>query len=195
MLVLAMGCKQKSSKPVDEKVGSTNIEIPNITVNISKLSYNKQVSTWTFNNQLFSGYAVQFHKNGHNLKSKTAILNGKKEKQDSVWHVDGNIKQIANYHNGKLHGEKKVWSDDAVKLSHLNYYKGIPHGEQKMWYPTGELHKQLQLNNGREEGLQRAFRRNGDLYANYEAKEGRIFGLKKSSLCYGLENENIKYEE
>jgi antitoxin component YwqK of YwqJK toxin-antitoxin module len=72
---------------------------------------------------------------------------------------------------------------------------GKAHGEQKQWYPTGELYKKLNMNMGKEEGIQQAFRKNGDLYANYEAKEGRIFGLKKAALCYGLEDENIKYEK
>ena len=45
---------------------------------------------------------------------------------------------------------------------------------------------------GKEKGIQRAYRKNGALYANYEAKNGRIFGLKKASLCFGLEDQQIK---
>lgn len=192
--VLLLSCtKNKESKITYIKNSiDTTIKIPNIIIEKSLLKSNNQ-ALWILNEQPYSGYAVSYHQDS-TLKEKIGILNGKKQNQAKYWYADGNLKQIANYDRGKLHGEKKVWSSEAVLLSHLNYQSGKPHGEQKTWYPTGELHKKLNLNSGREEGIQQAFRKNGTLYANYEAKAGRIFGLKKASLCYGLENENIKYE-
>ena len=56
----------------------------------------------------------------------------------------------------------------------------------------GRALQKAELKNGKEEGMQQAFRKNGVAYANYEAREGRIFGLKKTALCYGLEDENLK---
>jgi antitoxin component YwqK of YwqJK toxin-antitoxin module len=70
----------------------------------------------------------------------------------------------------------------------------MAHGEQKQWHQTGEIYKKIHLNMGREEGIQQAYRKNGALYANNEAKNGRIFGLRKATLCDGLEDENVKYE-
>ncbi len=169
------------------------IEIPDTIVDKLVLWYNNKKSLWTLNEEPYSGYAVSYHQDS-TLREKIGLLNGKKETLASLWYPKGNLRQIANYHKGKLHGEKKVWSSDAVLLSHLNYQSGKPHGEQKTWYPTGELHKKLNLNKGIEEGIQQAYRKNGALYANYEAKEGRIFGLKKASLCFGLEDESINYE-
>ena len=190
-----IGCvKNKAPKNIhDSNSPIITIKIPDTIVNKSILSYNNEKSLWTLNEKPYSGYAVSYYQS--TLRERIGILNGRKETLANLWYPKGNLKQVANYHNGKLHGEKKVWSSDSVLLSHLNYQSGKPHGEQKTWYPTGELHKKLNLNKGKEEGIQQAFRKNGELYANYEAKEGRIFGLKKAALCYGLEDEKIKYEK
>lgn len=171
------------------------IVLPNNSVDFADLDFDNKRSIWTLDGELFSGYASRFFEDSI-VKEKIGFLEGKKENQATLWYPDGHFRQVANYHNGKLDGVKKVWSQDSdhVLISQLNYHQGKPHGEQKKWYPTGELYKKLNLNMGREEGLQQAFRKNGDLYANYEAKEGRIFGLKKAALCFGLEDEKIKYE-
>ncbi|MEM6738004.1 MAG: membrane-binding protein, partial [Bacteroidota bacterium] len=174
----------------------TSVKIPDITVDKSLVKYNKETSLWSLNDEPYSGYMISLHQDS-TLKEKTGISNGKKQNQSMKWYPDGHLKQVANYQEGKLHGEKKLWSPDTshILLAHLNYQVGKAHGEQRQWYPTGELYKKLNLNMGREDGIQQAFRRNGEIYANYEAKEGRIFGLKKAALCYGLEDENIKYEK
>lgn len=171
-----------------------SLEIPNRTVDQSKLVYNPKNSLWTLDDELYSGFFVNYYRDSLK-KEKGGILNGKKQNEFIQWFSDGHYKQIAHYHKGKLHGEKKIWNSDSthVLIAHLNYHSGKAHGLQKKWYPTGELFKVLNLRMGKEEGIQQAFRKNGDLYANYEAKEGRIFGLKKASLCYGLEDEKIQY--
>lgn len=197
-LLMVVSCNEKKSKETIETPTAdidTLIEIPSITVDISLLHYDNKTSTWTFNSKLYSGYAVSYFQDS-TLEEKTGFLNGRKQNQSTLWFSDKHLKRITNYHKGKLHGVKKSWSPDEhhVLVSQLNYYKGKAHGKQKMWYTTGEVYKILNLNMGREDGLQQAFRKNGELYANYEAKEGRIFGLKKSALCYGLEDENINYE-
>lgn len=172
------------------------LDIPNRTVDQSRLFYNPKNSLWTLDDELYSGFFVSYYRDSL-IKEKGGILNGKKQNEFIQWFSDGHYKQIAHYHKGKLHGEKKMWTSDSthVLIAHLNYHSGKAHGLQKKWYPTGELFKVLNLRMGKEEGIQQAFRKNGDLYANYEAKEGRIFGLKKASLCFGLEDEKIQYAD
>ena len=198
LLILVASCTEKTDiKNVEAAILSdTLVEILDTTVDISLLQYENKTSLWTLNSQLYSGYALSHYDDGV-LKEKTGFLNGKKQNQSTLWFPDKQLKRITNYHNGKLHGVKKSWSSDEshILVSQLNYHKGKAHGEQKFWYSTGEVYKILNLNMGREDGLQKAFRKNGGLYANYEAKEGRIFGLKKTALCFGLEDETIKYEE
>lgn len=195
--VLIIGCAEnreveKSTSNVPEAVE----KIPDRTVNISLLHYTNKTSLWSLNDEHYSGFMVSYYQDS-TLKEKIGILKGKKQNQAIRWYPDGKLKQVANYHQGKLHGEKKMWSADTshTLIAHLNYYLGKAHGEQKQWYSSGELYKKLNLNLGREEGIQQAFRKNGELYANYEAKSGRIFGLRKASLCYGIEDENIKYRK
>ncbi|MEZ4850478.1 MAG: membrane-binding protein [Bacteroidia bacterium] len=196
-IVFLISCAEKKETKVSitpDPVDSL-LEIPDTMVDHSALYYHNKTSLWTLNDQLYSGYAVSFYQDS-SLKDKIGFLNGRKQNQAIQWYPDGHYKQVANYHKGKLHGEKKTWSANSghILIAQLNYYLGKAHGEQKKWYPSGELLKKLNLNMGREEGIQQAFRKNGDLFANYEAKAGRIFGLKKSVLCYGLENENVQYE-
>lgn len=190
-----LGCvKNNSPKNIqDSSSPDTTLKIPNKIVDKSILHYFNEKSCWTLNDQPYSGLAVSYYQDS-TLMERIRILNGKQESQAMYWHPNGNLRMIAHYNKGKLHGEKKVWSSKGVLLSHLKYQIGKPHGEQKTWYPTGEIHKILNLNQGKEEGLQQAFRKNGALYANFEAKDGRLFGLKKATLCYGLEDESIKYE-
>lgn len=198
VLISIASCVEKTD--VDNVEASISrdilVEIPDTTVDISLLQYENKTSLWTLNSQLYSGYAIS-HYHNNVLKEKTGFLNGRKQNQSTLWFPDEQIKRITNYHKGKLHGVKKSWSPDEkhVLVSQLNYHTGKAHGEQKFWYTTGEVYKILNLNMGREDGIQKAFRKNGKLYANYEAKEGRIFGLKKAALCFGLEDENIKYEK
>ncbi|TXF88550.1 membrane-binding protein [Neolewinella aurantiaca] len=195
--LLLVSCAEQTatkSLPPPDPVEVT-MDIPDKWVAESALLYDNKTSLWTLGDELYSGYAVSFYPDS-TLKDRVGILNGKKENQSIQWYPDGHYKQLANYHEGKLHGEKKMWSPgaDHTLVAQLNFYSGKAHGEQKKWYPTGELFKKLNLKMGREEGIQQAFRKNGNLFANYEAREGRIFGLKKAALCYGLEDENVQYE-
>lgn len=193
--VILSSCNDNSeSKRPNQSIELYNsIELPRLTVEKSMLYYNNNLSTWTMNDQPFSGYAVDYYPDS-TLKEKIGIFDGKKQNQSIKWYPDGHLRQIENYHDGRLHGIKKVWSTDTnhILISQLKYAFGKLHGAQKKWYLTGEIHKILQLNMGKEEGIQQAFRENGDLYANYEAKNGRVFGMKKGKLCFGLENENIQ---
>ncbi|MEM7654833.1 MAG: membrane-binding protein [Bacteroidota bacterium] len=196
--VVLIGCtkKQAMNLPIAPKVMGPLPEIPNTTVSKSALHYDPQTSLWTWNEQLFSGYAVRFHPDS-TLQEKIGLLNGRKQNQAIQWYPDGAYKQMATYDQGKLHGEKKLWSPEPnhILLAHLHYHTGKAHGEQKKWYPSGELFKKLTLNMGREEGIQQAYRKNGALFANYEARDGRIFGLKRAALCYGLEDEKIQSDQ
>ena len=196
LFVLNTGCDKSKSEKDSRLAISTesNIIIPNVIKELSDLNYNPNNSHWTFDGQIFSGYAVSYFPN-QTLKEKIGILEGKKHNASLKWYADGHLQRSAQYAGGKLDGSKKTWSPDSlhVLVSHLNYQRGKLHGIQTKWYPTGEIFKVLNLKNGKEEGMQKGYRKNGDLYANYEAREGRIFGLKKAALCYGLEDEKIQY--
>lgn len=193
-ILLSSCIKNTTRKNIEKKTLSNSaLSIPNTITIKSKLYYDAKKSSWTLNNQLYSGYIVDYYDNKL-LKEKMGILNGKKHNLDIQWYPDGHFKRLTEYKNGKIHGDKKTWSSDTVHIliSHFKFVNGKPHGEQKKWYVTGEMFKKMNLNMGKEEGLQQAFRKNGSLYANYEAKEGRIFGLKKAELCYSLEDEKLK---
>lgn len=172
------------------------LDVPNVELEKSSLTYNKQNSLWTHDGQLFSGYAHSYFED-KSIKEKFGVLNGRRQNESFIYYPDGHAMNISHYHKGKLHGEKKIWSSDVphVLISQLQYYKGKGHGVQKQWYPTGEIYKIVNLNMDQEEGMQQAFRKNGVLYANYEARNGRIFGLKKAALCFELEDEDILYKD
>ena len=193
---LFVNCEVKDNRGGSNVIEEiTHLQIPSDTVQLSTLEYDRLTSEYSLDGKLYSGYAVQRYPN-NSLNKQISFINGKKQKESLVWFPDGQLQYLSNYHNGKLHGEKKTWksSPDHILISHLNYRQGKPHGQQKLWYTTGELYKVINLDMGKELGMQKAYRKNGDLYANYEAKEGRTFGLRKASLCFGLEDENIKYE-
>ncbi|WP_424000167.1 toxin-antitoxin system YwqK family antitoxin [Maribacter sp. IgM3_T14_3] len=191
--LLWIGCSEQKGK-ISQYGSEDNVELPETIVTKSEITYNHKISLWTLNDRPYSGFAVSYYPDS-TLMEKFAILRGKKQNKSIQWYPDGHLKNVTNYHNGKLNGEKKIWSADSlhVLIAQYNFVMGKAHGEQKKWYPDGKLFKKMNLNKGREEGIQQAFRKNGVLYANYEAREGRIFGMKKSVLCYGLEDENIKY--
>lgn len=195
--LLLVSCKEEPiNKSTPRVTEITELDIPDTTVSRSLLHYNNKTSLWNLNNQRYSGYAITYQKDS-TIMDKFGVLDGRKQNKAVEYYPDGHMKHLSHYHKGKLHGTKKYWSSDSdhILLSHLNYVSGKLHGEQKKWYPSGELFKKLNLNMGREEGIQQAFRKNGDLYSNYEAKNGRIFGLKKAALCFGIEDEKIKYED
>lgn len=199
LIVLTISCTKKTSSKTSHTTKSikTIVDLPDITVNKSALDYDRKKSMWSLKGQLYSGYAVTFHKDNTTLKEKFGIFNGKKQNAAIQWFSDGHYKHITNYYNGKPHGDKKTWSSDSshILVSHLNYVSGKVHGEQKKWYPTGELFKKLNFNMGKEEGIQQAFRKNGALFANYEARKGRIFGLKKATLCFGIQDDKIRFKK
>ncbi len=194
--ILSIGCSEQKEKSSINRNTNLLLKAPETILLKSALHYDRKISIWMFNNQPYSGFAVSYYPDSR-LKEKFGVLLGKKQNKYIQWYPDGHLKNVTDYHNGKLHGEKKIWSPDSlhILIAQLNYHKGKPHGEQKKWYPTGELFKKLNMNKGKEEGIQQAFRKNGALYANYEAKNGRIFGLKKAALCYGLEEENVRYKK
>jgi len=198
-ICLLLASCSKSKTDVDHFLSDEVIlpvEIKNTTVNRNLLSYHRETSVWKYNDQPYSGYAITKYEKG-SLKQKFGVFNGKKQNEDIVWFPNGKIKSITNYHKGKLHGEKNVWTENPTYnlVAQFNYYLGKGQGKQMKWYSTGEVYQIIHLNRGREEGLQQAFRKNGVLYANYEAKNGRIFGLKKASLCFALEDQQIKVDD
>lgn len=199
LVLFIVSCSQKktSETSLAKKSAEILIDIPDKTVNKSVLDYDRKKSLWTLNGQLYSGYVVSFYPDNTTLKEKFGIFNGKKQNEAIQYYADGHYKHVSSYNNGKLHGHKKTWSPDSlhILLSHLNYVSGKAHGEQKKWYPTGELFKKLNFNMGKQEGIQQAYRKNGALFANYEAKEGRVFGLKKATLCFGIQDDKVKYRE
>jgi len=184
-----------SETSITEVRSDTAIQIPNIMINKDSVQFDNAVSRWMQDTSLYSGYIESYYING-TIKEREGVWNGVKHGPSQKWYVDGHLKRIMHYHMGKLNGEKKQWSADSnhTLVANFQFKDGKVHGKQTKWYNTGELYQILHLNNGKEEGLQQAYRKNGVLYANYEVKNGRIFGLKKSSLCYGLKDENINYE-
>ncbi|MDW3195231.1 MAG: membrane-binding protein [Cytophagales bacterium] len=193
---LFTSCVVQNEKPTFENPIDLVMSVPDTMVNKSIMVYDPERSMWTLAGLPYSGYAVAYYPD-QSLKELFGVLDGKKQNKYVQWFPDGHLKHVADYHLGKLHGKKKLWTQDSnhVLIAHFSYYQGKPHGEQKKWYPTGELSTVLNLNMGKEEGLQQAFRQNGVLYANYEARGGRIFGLKNTSLCYGLEEEQMPIPE
>lgn len=203
ILVLTLGvsfisCSEKRTSMVQAPINIVDfyLTVPDRVVEKSELIYDNKKSLWLLNNQLYSGYAVEFYQD-RSLKEKFGILDGKKQNEAIQWYSDGHLKRLTNYYKGKPNGDKKSWSSDSLHtlLSHFKYVFGQAHGEQTKWYPTGELFKKLSLNMGKEEGIQQAWRKNGKLYVNYEARNGRIFGLKRANLCYELTNERIAYND
>ncbi len=193
---LCVACSEQKEKTAQSTISENVVEVPETIVSKSTIKYNHKISLWTLNDLPFSGFAVSYYQDS-TLKEKFGILNGRKQNEAIQWFPDGHFKNVTNYYKGRLHGQKKLWSAGSphVLLAEFNYNKGKAHGKQTKWYPTGELYKKLNLNRGKEEGVQQAFRKNGALYANYEAREGRIFGLKKGALCYGLNDEEVKYRK
>ncbi len=195
-IFLLASCSNSTEKSPSINAIKLSFEVPEKTVAKSTLQHNRQTSMWTLNEHPYSGFVESYYPDG-SLMEKFGVLNGMKQNTFSQWYPDGHLKSVRNYHLGKLDGEKKMWSSDSahILIAQFNFKEGRAHGVQKKWYPTGELYKKLNMVNGKEEGIQQAYRKNGVLYANYEARNGRIFGLKKAALCYGLENENLKYEK
>jgi antitoxin component YwqK of YwqJK toxin-antitoxin module len=189
--ILFLSCQQSVTK--EQQFITNQVEVPDFVVDQAELYFNNNNTTWTLDDQIFSGYAVSYYQD-KTLKHKFGILNGKKHGESTRWYSDGGLKQSSFYQYGKLHGAKKAWSNDEshILISHLNYTTGKLDGVQKKWYPSGEIFKVLQLKMGEEDGMQKAYRKNGQLFANYEAKDGRIYGLKRASLCYGLKDEEVQ---
>ncbi len=192
-----MGCADNSdaTQPNLRIACDVEMEIPDTTISIDLLRYNRESSVWKLQGALYSGHVIDRYDNGQ-LKDKFGILNGKKQHRLTKWYPDGHLREISHYSQGKLHGSKKLWDHEVQHqlLSELNYTNGKLHGAQTKWYQSGELYQKLNYNMGKEDGLQQAFRKNGELYANYEAQDGRIFGLKKSALCFGIAAEQIQFD-
>lgn len=195
-----LGCQSSFEKDKQVKVSAftiaPSVDIPNQSVHISSLEFQRDGGLWTLEGKPYSGQVVSYFPDS-SIQQRFSVLDGKKENEAVIWYPDGHYRELAYYHQGKLHGAKKNWAtgSDHLLISHLNYHMGKGHGVQKKWYDTGQLFKKINLHMGREEGIQQAFRKNGDIYVNYEAKAGRIFGLKKSALCFELDDEKVQNEK
>lgn len=166
----------------------------NINVPEESLVLNKSKGIFLLQQKPFSGTSVKKYNNLQTARS-IEYIKGKKQGLMQLWFENGQISYQANYKKGRLDGPIKSWWKNGKLRSKSNYADGKVHGNQKQWYPSGAKFKELNFKNGLEEGMQMAWRENGKLYNNYEAKNGRIFGLKRSSLCYTIEDETIKYSK
>ncbi len=199
LVLLMVGCDfSKTERSQNITLDDVKVEIPDKTILIENVFYDKKNSTWRMLNDSshVSGHIVRQNTSDLVIK-KFSVFQGKKEGPQYTYYPSGELKFLETFKNNQLHGAVKRWSyqNGYQIIAHLQYRKGKLHGEQLKWFPTGELHKKMNILQGKEEGLQQAFRKNGALYANYEAKKGRIFGLKRSNLCYELNDEEIVYNQ
>ena len=178
---------EKSTKKAVEQ-----IVIPNLQVVKDSLFLNGNEGNWYYKDQLFSGYAVRYHKND-SLWQKVGFYKGKKMGVAKTWFPNGVLKVESYYVKNMLEGSYTTWWQNGILASSANYEHGNLHGTEKNWYNTGVLAKRRNLVNGKEEGLQQAWLQNGTLYVNYEAKNGRIFGMRRANLCYQLADEKVVY--
>lgn len=161
------------------------------TVLVSKLDKNPDLGLVLYKNEPFSGVSVAYYKNGQ-LAETITYKDGKKHRLKEKWFPFGIKSYSAEYENGKLHGITQSWWSSGIKRSQVYFKNGKVNGIQHQWYKSGALFKELNYVDGKESGMQRAWRENGEIYTNYEAKNGRFFGLRRSTLCYGLEDEVIQ---
>ncbi|MGB1217744.1 MAG: toxin-antitoxin system YwqK family antitoxin [Saprospiraceae bacterium] len=189
-ILIFSACQSNDSGEL-KKLESTS----DLIVNDSLLVLAQNEGLVYYQNKPFSGNAVNYFPNTEQIASSRTYQNGRTDGLYQKWFGDGTMSFESHYKNGKQNGLTRSWWKDGVPRSESNFTDGIAHGKQIQWYKSGGKFKEQNLVNGREQGIQKAWRENGKIYTNYEARNGRIFGLKRASLCYELEEEDIKTDK
>ena len=104
LLLMIISCDEtdKTKTLLDENQEVNTVTIPDLCVNKEQIKYDYKTSTFSTNEEPFSGYMVSYYHNG-TLKEKIGIANGRKQNQSSYWFTDGKLKQVATYHIGNFY--------------------------------------------------------------------------------------------
>lgn len=114
------------------------IELTDSLGNPVEHSISKSYSDYYFNNQPYSGQAIEYHENG------------------TIW-------QVCNFSNGKRHGEFTVYSDKGTMLSKCYFSKNRQNGKYSSYYEGGEKFEEYNVENGIVIGEYRQYHKNGKL--------------------------------
>jgi len=193
ILMVLSSCKNQDGK--NEMLSKSNKFVVKVmdTTLMKDNELEKQVvgGKRLLNGVLYTGFSVKYHDN-KKLSEKIYYEEGKKEGVAKYWFDDGSLKKFKTFDNNTLNGESISYFKNGQKSKLKNYKNNKLHGVQKTWYRSGKLFKRQNHKEGREDGMQESWMENGKKFINYEARNGRIFGLKRTNLCFGLKNEEIK---
>lgn len=186
--IILFGCND-ISRPIAK--GMVSAEDKVIQVIKSEVELRPNEGLIYHGDQPFTGRVINTFPNG--LTSGAFDYHaGKKVGYHRKWFSNGEMAFEAKWVNGMLDGVSRSWWRNGNQRSEAYHVSGRLHGPQLQWYKSGAKFKERNMNMGVEEGMQRTWRENGKVYNNYEAKNGRIFGLKRASLCFQLDDEEIK---
>ena len=188
-LVFLFACGEKGTTDLSSSTKKVESDLPRVNADAVILIPEKGLVL--YQDQPFTGTSVDYYPNG-NKSVSIDYKEGKRQGFYRKWFENGVISYESHYETGKQDGVARTWWQSNILRSESNYKNGIVEGIQTQWYKSGAKFKEQNIVNGKEEGIQRAWRENGKIYNNYEAKNGRIFGLKRSTLCYELDDENLR---
>jgi len=141
------------------------------TVELSTLNIETAagLSTYTLENELFSGKAVEYQAEGV-LSSSRSIV------------------------NGKLNGEFIQYFPDGTIESSTNYKENIVHGLYQLFYPDGTLRESVDYQNGKFEGKRTVYWTNGITKETNYFQGGILRGESVFYFSNGLIRKKIKYD-
>lgn len=188
IVAFCSGCIQP---PVNAGKEYASLSIPVLRIEQSNELLHFDNGNYLYGSELFNGIIIDRYENG-NIKSSTAISNGKEEGWKILYYPAGTVSEKRYYHYGEKDSVHAGWWENGNPRFEYHFAAGHYEGDFKEWFESGSLYKHLHYTNGQEErGM--GWRENGKQYMNYVMKNGRRYGIVNPGLCYTLKNENGEY--
>jgi antitoxin component YwqK of YwqJK toxin-antitoxin module len=125
-------------------------------------------------------YKYEYYSNGA-IKREVEYSNGIKNGMMREYHLNGNLKSIANWKNDKLSGESITYYEDGTTiLSKCNWTEGKRDGTCNYYYSNGAIEIENNYVDGELSGVCKEYYSNGNLYCIVRFKNDLADGCFES---------------
>lgn len=191
--ILSAGCRVVTAAATAEPtLAAIDVSgIPATTVSATHPGLTLANGTYLLEGQPFDGFIEERYAGGQ-VRSLASYYRGLRHGETRTFHADGQPRDVRSYRANLSYGRHVgYWDNGNIKFD-FTYVDDKREGLQRQWYRSGPPYTALTFRDDKERGMQQAWRENGRLYINYEARDGFRYGLQKSSLCYTLEDGDVK---
>jgi len=125
-----------------------------------------------------AGFGERFHRDRTGLLVNRELIENGVVSRRTIYHPNGNIHSISNYHDDQLHGEQKKFTSAGQPLMELQWDHGLLEGT-KVVYRDGVKASEIPYSHGQKHGLETHFDESANKTAEITWRNDKKWGASR----------------